>query len=152
MGQRLKTDWILFVTVVVMVFFGLLILYSASSIMSPMDPRPASSWHFVLRQLEWAAVAIVVMMALKRTPYRRFQSPAVAFTAIGIAIVLLIAVYILDTRSHRWLRVGDSFGVQPSELAKPALVVFLDFFQRSFLLVNLQECLRKLLVLRFNMA
>ena len=117
MGQRLKTDWILFVTVVVMVFFGLLILYSASSIMSPMDSRLSSSWHFVLRQLEWAAVGIVVMMALKCTPYRRFQSPAVAFTAIGIAIVLLIAVYVLDTRSHRWLRVGESFGVQPSALA-----------------------------------
>ncbi len=128
MGQRLKTDWILFVTVVAMVFFGLLILYSASSIMSPMDPRPGSSWHFVLRQLEWAAVAIVVMMSLKRTSYRRFQSPAVAFTAIGFAIVLLIAVYILDTNSHRWLRLGGSLGVQPSELAKPALVIFLAFF------------------------
>jgi cell division protein FtsW len=128
MGQKLKTDWILFVTVVVMVFFGLLILYSASSIMSPMDPRPGSSWHFVVRQLEWAAVAIVVMMMLKRTPYRRFQAPAVAFTAIGIAIILLIAVYVVDTTSHRWLRVGGGFGVQPSELAKPALVVFLAFF------------------------
>jgi cell division protein FtsW len=114
--------------VVVMVAFGLLILYSASSIMSPMDPRPGSSWHFVLRQLEWAALAVVVMMALKRTPYRRFQTPAVAFTSIGIAIMLLIAVYVLDTRSHRWLRAGESFGVQPSELAKPALVIFLAFF------------------------
>ena len=128
MGQRLKTDWILFVTVVVMVFFGVLILYSASSIMSPMDPRPGSSWHFVVRQLEWAAVAIMVMMTLKRTHYRHFQTPAVAFSAIGIAIILLIAVYILDSKSHRWLRIGESFGVQPSELAKPALVIFLAFF------------------------
>ena len=34
MGQTLKTDWILFSTVVVMVSFGILILYSASSVMA----------------------------------------------------------------------------------------------------------------------
>jgi UDP-N-acetylmuramoylalanine--D-glutamate ligase len=47
MAQRLKTDWILFVTVLAMVSFGLLMLYSASSIMAQMDPRYGSSWHFV---------------------------------------------------------------------------------------------------------
>ena len=128
MGQTLKTDWILFVTVLVMVSFGVLMLYSASSIMAKMDPQFDSTWHFVARQLEWAVVAITVMMALKKTHYRKFQSPAVAFTAIGIAIMLLIVVYAMDTKSHRWLRVGGPFGVQPSELAKPALVVFLAFF------------------------
>ena len=39
MAQRLKTDWILFATVLAMVSFGLLILYSASSVMAKMDPR-----------------------------------------------------------------------------------------------------------------
>lgn len=128
MGKRLKTDWALFITVLAMVFFGLVILYSASSVNAKMDPRFGDSWHFVMRQLEWAAVGIVVMMALKRTDYRKFKDPAVAFGAIGVVIMLLIAVYFLDWKSHRWLRLGGSFGVQPSELAKPALVIFLAFF------------------------
>jgi cell division protein FtsW len=128
MGQTLKTDWILFATVVVMVSFGMLILYSASSVMAQMDPRFGSSLHFVERQLVWAVAATAVMMALKWTHYRKFQSPAVAFGAIGITIMLLIAVYILDSKSHRWLRIAGPIGVQPSELAKPALVVFLAFF------------------------
>ena len=68
MAQRLKTDWILFVTVLVMMSFGVLILYSASSIMAQLDPRFGWSWHFVLRQVEWAAVAVAVMMTLKKTP------------------------------------------------------------------------------------
>jgi cell division protein FtsW len=76
MGKTLKTDWILFGTVLAMLSFGLLILYSASSITAEMDPRFGSSLHFVLRQVEWAAVAVVAMMALKRTDYRRFQDPA----------------------------------------------------------------------------
>jgi cell division protein FtsW len=128
MAQRLKTDWTLFTTVLVMVSFGLLILYSASSITAKMDPRFGSSWHFVTRQLEWAVVAVIAMMALKRTDYRKFQDPAVAFGAIGIVLTLLIAVYFLDAKSHRWLRLTGPIGFQPSELAKPALVVFLAFF------------------------
>jgi cell division protein FtsW len=128
MAQRLKTDWILFVTVLAMVSFGMLILYSASSIMAQLDPRYGSSWHFVVRQVEWAAVAVAVMMTLKKTNYRKFQSPAVAFGAMSVALMLLAAVYFVDAAHHRWLRVGFSVGVQPSELAKPALVIFLAFF------------------------
>jgi cell division protein FtsW len=129
MAQRLKTDWILFVTVLVMVSFGLVILYSASSIMAKLDPKFGSSWHFVIRQVEWAVVAVAVMMLLKKTHYRNFQNPAVAFGAIGVALILLAAVYLFDPKHHRWLRLGEGpIGVQPSELAKPALVIFLAFF------------------------
>jgi cell division protein FtsW len=128
MAQRLKTDWILFATVLAMMSFGMLILYSASSIMAELDPRYGSSWHFVARQLVWAAVAVGLMMALKKVHYRNFQTPAVAFGAIGVALMLLFAVYFMDSEHHRWLRLGGPLGVQPSELAKPALVVFLAFF------------------------
>ena len=80
MSQRLKTDWILFATVLVMISFGMVILYSASSIMARLDPRFGSSWHFVIRQLGWAVAAIAVMMTLKKTNYRKFNNSAVAFT------------------------------------------------------------------------
>jgi cell division protein FtsW len=129
MGQQLKTDWTLFCTVLAMLSFGLLILYSASSITAQMDPRIGSSLHFIVRQLEFAVVAVIAMMALKRTDYRWFQDPAVAFGAIGVVLTMLIAVYFVDSESHRWLRIKHSaLGVQPSELAKPALVIFLAFF------------------------
>ena len=128
MPQRLRTDWILFAAVLALVLFGLLIVYSASSIMARLDARYNSSWYFAIRQAGYAVVAVVVMMALKRTHYRKFQNPAVAFSAIGVALVLLFAVYFVDASHHRWLRLGGPVGVQPSELAKPALVIFLAFF------------------------
>jgi cell division protein FtsW len=127
MSQRLKTDWILFSTVLTLVSFGTVILYSASSIMADLDPRFGSSWHFVVRQLEWAVPAVGVMMLLKNTNYRKFNNAAVAFGAIGISLVLLAIVYFVDGH-HRWLRLWGPFGFQPSELAKPALVIFLAFF------------------------
>ncbi|HXA05950.1 MAG TPA: putative peptidoglycan glycosyltransferase FtsW [Bryobacteraceae bacterium] len=125
MAQKLKTDFILFTTIVVMVFFGLVMLYSASSVMAQL--KFGSSWHFFGRQLAWMAVAIIGMMLLKRTHYRTLQTPAVAFAAMGVALILLLVVYFADGDHHRWLRLGP-LGLQPSELAKPAMVIFLAFF------------------------
>jgi cell division protein FtsW len=127
MAQRLKTDKILFGAVLIMLSFGILILYSASGVMAKMDPHYGSSWYFVKLQLGWAAVSIVAMMLLKATPYRKFQNRAVAFSALGISFLLLVAVYFIDGAHHRWLRIGPA-GFQPSELAKPVLVIFLAFF------------------------
>jgi cell division protein FtsW len=128
MALRLKTDWILFGTVLAMVSFGLLMLHSASSVNSYMDPSVGSSWHFLARQLVLAVISVLIMMGLKATHYRKFQNPTVAFGAIGIVLVLLCAVYFIDSSHHRWLRLGGPVGIQPSELSKPALVVFLAFF------------------------
>ena len=127
MAQRLKTDWILFVTVLVMVGAGILIVYSASSVMAEMDLHYRNAWHYVERQAAWGAIAIVLMMALKNTHYRKLQSPAVAMSAISVALLLLLVVLALDPVNRRWIRFGP-IGVQPSELAKPALVVFVAFF------------------------
>src|SRR5215212_3508860 len=128
MAQRLKTDWILFITVLCMVTAGVLVVYSASSIMAQMDPRYRSAWHFVTRQAVWAVIAIIIMMALKYTPYTKLKNPTVALSVISIALILLVAALVFDSASHRWLRLYGPIGVQPSELAKPALVIFLAFF------------------------
>jgi cell division protein FtsW len=126
MAQRLKTDWILFATVIAMAAFGMLMLYSASAIMADLSRN--SSWYFVSRQMIWAVISIPVMMALKRTNYRTYQTPAIAFGAISLALILLAVVYFVDAEHHRWLRFKQFGLMQPSELAKPALVVFLAFF------------------------
>ena len=125
MAQRLKTDWTLFATTIGMVTFGVVILYSASSVMAEL--KYDSAWHFVLRQGLWIVPSVAVMMFLKRTDYRKLQDPAVAFAAIGLVLMLLGVVFFVDSAHHRWLRMGP-IGLQPSELAKPALVIFLAFF------------------------
>ena len=76
----------------------------------------------------WGVLAIALMMALKNTYYRKLQNPAVAMTAISIALLLLLMVLVLDPVNRRWIHVWGPIRLQPSELAKPALVVFLAFF------------------------
>src|SRR5215831_15361903 len=128
MAQKLKTDWILFITSLFMVTAGILIVYSASSVMAEVDVRYHSTWHFVTRQAAWAVIAVGVMMALKNMPYTRLKNPSVALSVISVSLLLLTAVLVMDPANHRWLRLGGPLGVQPSELAKPALVIFLAFF------------------------
>src|SRR5579871_528878 len=99
MAQKLRTDWILFSTVVLMVLFGAIMIYSASSVVA--DIRMGSSYYFAIRQLIWIALAIPLMMFLKRLNYRKLQTPAVAFTSMGLVMILLVAAYIADPRQHR---------------------------------------------------
>ena len=124
MAQRLKTDWVLFFTIVAMVCFGLVIVYSASSVMAELKYK----WdmYFIARQVGWAVVSFLVLMQLKRLNYRKLDNPIWAFAPLGVVTSLLVLVYFVGWK-HRWLQVGPA-SLQPSEFAKPALVIFLAYF------------------------
>lgn len=125
MAQRVKTDWVLFWCILGMVCFGLVMVYSASSVVARL--KFGYSGYYIVRQFAWAACAMGVMMLLKRTDYRKLNSAGWAFAGLAVVIVLLVIVYFVDARSHRWLRIGP-VGIQPSEFAKPALILFLAYF------------------------
>ena len=57
---RLRTDWILFLTIVAMVFFGMVMLYSASSAVAELRYHVAP-YYFVVRQIGWAAVSFLAL-------------------------------------------------------------------------------------------
>src|SRR2546425_1837090 len=127
MPQQAKTDKPLFATTVGLVFFGLVMVYSASSVMAMQDPRYHSSTYFVTRHAIYLAPALLLMMFLKWKHYSKLHTPAVAFVAIGSVVILLFLVYLLDPQYHRWLRL-KFLNIQPAEVAKPAIVLFLAYF------------------------
>ena len=85
-------------------------------------------YFFVLHQIVFAIVSFVVLMYFKRLDYRTMNTSAWAFSGLGIVLTLLIAVYFADSKSHRWFRVPGIGSLQPSEFAKPALILFLAYF------------------------
>ncbi|HEX4227105.1 MAG TPA: putative peptidoglycan glycosyltransferase FtsW [Bryobacteraceae bacterium] len=151
MAQRLKTDWILFLTTLGLVCFGLVMVYSASSMLAELRYHKASTFFF-LRQLGWAVVSVLVLLYCTKRDYRRWNNPKVAFTGLGLVLLLLVVVYISDSANHRWLRMGP-FGVQPSELAKPVLALFLAYFLSNRLgAINDKHTLRPIAVAMCVMA
>jgi cell division protein FtsW len=125
MAQRLRTDWVLFVTVILMVSFGLVMVYSASSVVA--EWRYHSTTYFLVRQIGWAVFSFFALMWLKTRDYRLLKTPMWAFGPLGVVLALLVLVYFMDSAHHRWFHLGFA-GFQPSEFAKPALAIFLAWF------------------------
>jgi len=127
-AQQMKSDWLLFGTVVAMVGAGLVMVYSASSMVAQLNPRINSSYYYAAHQLVWAAVSFVALMFFKRRDYRMLQSPAWAFGSLGMVLFLQLLVFFLDSKTHRWFRLQGVGTLQPSEFAKPALIIFFAYF------------------------
>ena len=125
MSKRVSMDWPLFSTVAAMVALGLIMVYSASSITAQaLYNKPP--YYFLLMQLAWAAAGFIALMVLRRFDYRRLRRPEWAFGPLAVIIFLLPIAYLVDPR-HRWIPLG--FGnIQPSEFAKPTMVIFLAYF------------------------
>ncbi len=125
--MKLKTDWILFLTILTMTAFGIVMVYSASSAAATPFYK-VEPYFFVMHQLVFAVISFIVLMYFKRVDYRVLNTPTWAFSGLGIVLGLLVVVYFVDSRTHRWFRVPGIGSLQPSEFAKPALILFLAYF------------------------
>jgi cell division protein FtsW len=127
MAKRVSVDRWLFVVTLLLIFAGLVMVFSASAVMA--KERYGSAYFFLLRQLGWAVIGVLLMVAAMRIDYRRYKHPAVVFSCLGLTTLVLIAVFFVDRahHTHRWIHWGP-LSFQPSELAKPALILFLAFF------------------------
>src|SRR5581483_9062244 len=127
MAKRVSVDRLLFIVTLLLVFVGLVMVFSASAVIA--KERYHSGYFFLLRQFGWAIAGFMAMFIGMRIDYKRLKHPAVVFSLLGLTTLMLISVFFLDRahHTHRWIHFGG-FSFQPSELAKPALILFLAFF------------------------
>lgn len=103
---------------------GLVMVLSASFVQAARNY--GSSWYVFNRQLVWTAVGVTAMVAAARIDYRRLRPLAVPLLVVATGLLMLVlvpGVGITSGGSTRWLGFG-SLRMQPSELAKFAVVVF----------------------------
>lgn len=111
----------------VLVVFGLLSVYSASSFSAQESGLPGN--YVLLSQLARAAIGVVALVAAALIDYRLYQRFAWPILAIAaVLLFLLVLPQTLDIApvrngSRRWLELGPAT-FQPSELAKVAVVVW----------------------------
>ncbi|WP_425808012.1 putative lipid II flippase FtsW [Desulfitobacterium sp. Sab5] len=118
-------DFPLIIGTLAILAFGLVMVLTAGSVRSFNTTQ--NSFFYVLQQLKWAILGGGIAFLMTRIPYkfwRRF-----AGIGIGVSVILLIAVHftsagVVRMGSARWLQIGP-VNVQPSEIAKLALILFL---------------------------
>ncbi len=123
MARKLQSDKWLFLATLALVCVSVVMVYSASAVVA-LD-RYQQPYYFVTRQVMWALLGLAVLSIVMRVDYRTYRNEQVVWAALGLVGVLLVAVLFARpiNGSRRWFGVGG-FGVQPSELAKVAAVLF----------------------------
>jgi len=129
-AKRVSVDKWLFGVTLVLIFAGLVMIFSASAVVA--KENRGTEYYFVVRQLLWVVAGLGLMFGLMNLDYKVLKSPAIVFACYGITSLMLIAVYAFpkSNGAHRWIRLG-LLSFQPSELAKPAIILFLAWYLES---------------------
>lgn len=120
-----EPDKSLIAAVVFLLVFGLVMLFSASWIVS--YSRYGNTYHYFFRQFVWVLFALGVFWVVSRINYRWFKKFAAFF--LFASIFLLLLVFIPGIRAEygtarSWINVFG-FSFQPSELVKLSFLIYL---------------------------
>src|SRR3989344_5216785 len=123
--QKQQPDFILFFAVLILIIFGLVMVYDASSIQGLRDFK--DSYFYIRQQTIWVVLGFISLIFFSFFDYKKFKR--LAFALLITSLVLLVAVFIpglgvAGGGAHRWLNVGP-ITVQPAEIIKLTGVIFL---------------------------
>jgi cell division protein FtsW len=126
MSRKLAFDRILFSIPVVLSLFGIVMIYSASAVISMQ--RYGSPYHYLGKQVAALMVGFGLMLWAMHFDYRRLRTHwFILGSLLGVGALLMLALVTPSGPVRRWISLGF-FSFQPSELAKPVLVLFLAAF------------------------
>lgn len=123
-GAATGTSWLLASVVTVLNMIGLVMVLSASSVISVRES--GNPWSYAERQLMWSVIgslAMLATLAISIDFWRRHARIWLGAALVMLVLVLIPGVGVSANGATRWLGAGP-FQVQPSEFAKFALLLF----------------------------
>ncbi|MDQ1585646.1 MAG: cell division protein FtsW [Actinomycetota bacterium] len=108
---------------VLLLVLGLVMVFSASSVLA--FKYLGSSYAIVVKQAMWVGIGLPLTAVASRLPVRAWR--ALAYVALVASLALLCLVVVAGTEvngNRNWIDFGGPFRVQPSELAKLALILW----------------------------
>ena len=128
MAKLVGVDKWMFFTTLLLIVVGLAMVFSASAVVA--QERYHSPYAFVGRQAVWALAGVLALLVLMHVDFSVYNSPKFIYPALCATTLLLVLVFFIpgSHNTHRWIRFGGFFTFQPSEIAKPVLVLFLAWF------------------------
>jgi len=129
MSNTGRTDWFMFAIAAGLAVFGSVMVYSASAMMALKETQDQTELTYFYKQFGFMLGGLFVMAAISRLDYRVLNNEYVVYGILGATALLLLFVFGFPAinGAKRWIRVGG-FSLQPSEMAKIALPIFLAYF------------------------
>jgi cell division protein FtsW len=126
MARKLAPDKWLFAATVGLALFGVVMVYSASAVMAAKD---GNQFHYVLKQGVAVAIGFFVMLLMMQFNYQQLKNRRIVYGLLFVTVIALFAVFAFSSSNgaHRWIKL-PGISIQPSEVAKLALTIFLAYF------------------------
>lgn len=119
-----KTDKLILISVVLLSLFGLLMIYSSSSIWA--EYKFNDSYKFLKTQGIFLVIGYFIIYIISKIPYQTYlkYSNIILISCIVLLILVLIpGIGSIRNGSRSWFGIG-SLGIQPSEFAKIGIIIF----------------------------
>jgi cell division protein FtsW len=124
MARKLKSDPVLFLATVGLVCLSIVMVWSASAVVAM--ERYQQPYLFLIKQVMWSLMGLAVLWGAMGVDYRVYKQERFIWSCLGLVALALIAVLFSSpvNNARRWFSVGG-LGIQPSELAKLAVIFFI---------------------------
>lgn len=134
-----KIDKSILIVSLILVLFGLIMVYSASNVVALYKYN--DSYYFLKRQLIFAIIGIIIMFIVININIEKiikFTTPLFVTSIVLLILVLIPGIGLVRGGARSWIGIG-SFSIQPAEVVKVTLILFL-----SKVITNLDNRLNKL--------
>lgn len=124
--KRGTPDFQLLILTLLLVGFGLVMVFSASSSFTLASSKFGNDpLYFMKRQMIWIVLGTVVMFTAMNIHYSKFKKWYVPIFIITVILLLIVAFTERINGAKSWLSIGK-LGIQPTELAKISIILYLS--------------------------
>lgn len=128
----MKKNKIILLITTFLVVFGVIMIYSASYIWA--EYKFNNPYKFLINQGVFAIIGFFIMIIISKIDYKiykKYSNHILIISIILLILVLIPGIGIVRNGSRSWFGIG-SFGVQPSEIAKLALIIFTSKYLSNY--------------------
>src|ERR1700752_2567778 len=127
MARKLAPDkWLFSATLRVAPFRGG-VVYSASAVLA--QKENGNQFHYVMKQGVWVFIGLIAMLLAMQFNSQQLKNQRIVYSLLLLCTIGLISVFGFSATNgaHRWIKL-PGFSLQPSELSKLSLIIFLAYF------------------------